>query len=497
MAARIHKEFHVKFPLTELFKTPIIRGMAEYIKGAMKEEVVALESLEKKEYHPVSSQQKRLFMLQQRYLNLKAYNMIHAYISKMELDKEKLKVTFRKLIQRHESLRTSFDVIGDGPIQKVHNNVPFTIEYYDGDFTRESTENFVRPFDLSQAPLLRVGIINPGDGKNILMVDIHHIISDGISNTILISDFMALYEGKQLPAPKFRYKDFSHWQSRLLESGEMKKQEKYWLETFAGEIPKLAIPRDYADSKERSFEGGAIYVEFDDITTRHLNELANQEGATLFILLLACYNVLLVKLSGQEDIVVGTGTAGRRHTDLEKIIGMFINTLALRNYPAEEKTFKDFLSEVKERTLLAFENQDYFFENLVEKVVTKSDPGRNPLFDTSLLVQNLESETVNTGKPEQPELELSQYGIDTKRSIFDIAVFCGEIGGKLGITVSYSTSIFKKETIEKYFGYYKDILSFVIENKELTFKLKDICLTSGIKTIESKLIQNETGDFGF
>jgi non-ribosomal peptide synthetase component F len=174
--------------------------------------------------------------------------------------------------------------------------------------------------------------------------------------------------------------------------------------------------------------------------------------------------------------------------------------LPLRNYPAEEKTFKDFLHEVKERTVLAFENQDYLFEDLVEKVVTKRAPGRNPLFDTSFLVQNLERKTGgtgDTGNDGQSGLMLRPYGINKKKSIFDIAVFCEETGGKLGISVTYSTDGFKKETVEKYFRYYKDVLSFVIENKELSFRLKDIRLDGSLKTIESKAVQNETGDFGF
>ncbi|MCX6584762.1 MAG: condensation domain-containing protein [Candidatus Aminicenantes bacterium] len=499
MIGRIHKELDVKFPLLEVFKTPNIRSMAKYIKGAVKEEFISLEPLEQKEYYPVSSQQKRLFILQQRYLNLTAYSRPNLFLSPVELDKEKLQVTFRELIQRHESLRTSFDMINGEPVQRIHTQASFAIEYYDGAFTQETIANFVRPFDLSQAPLFRVRIMKPGNGKNILLVDIHHIISDGVSDAILISDFMALFEGKQLPALKFQYKDFSQWQARLLESGEMKKQEKYWLETFTGEMPQLAIPRDYPDSLEQRFEGSGIYVELDDKTTGFLKELAMREGTTLFMILFAVYNVLLAKLGGQEDIVVGTGVAGRRHVDFENVIGMFVNTLALRNYPAAEKTFKDFLFEVNQRTLLAFENQDYVFEDLVEKVVTKSDPGRNPIFDTVFVMQNMasESETAAAGNTAQPELLLKRQEFDAKISIFDISVFCEEIGGKLGIKVSYSTGVFKQETIEKYFGYYKDILAYVIENKELIFKLKDIRLASGLKVIESKLIKNETGDFGF
>jgi len=217
------------------------------------------------------------------------------------------------------------------------------------------------------------------------------------------------------------------------------------------------------------------------------------------MMLLAIYNVLLSKLSGKQDIVVGTGTAGRRHSDLQYAIGMFVNTLALRNFPTPGKTFREFIREIKERTLLAFENQDYLFEDLVEKVVPKRDMSRNPLFDTAFVLQDIAGagpgDAGGGQEIEDNPLELRPYGVESKTAIFDITFFCGGIGETLGFNVNYRTSLFKKETIEMFIGYFKEIVSIVIENRDI--KLKDIRLSSDLGTVTSDLLQRDQGDFGF
>jgi len=230
--------------------------------------------------------------------------------------------------------------------------------------------------------------------------------------------------------------------------------------------------------------------------------LANKEKATLFILLLAIYNVLLAKLSGSEDIVVGVGIAGRRHVDLEKIIGMFVNTLTLRNYPHRHKTFKQFLHEVKKNTLQAYENQDYLFEDLVQKVKGQINPHRNPLFDTVFVMQNLDMGNgapgpANITTAKRPAVNMTQYDYVKKTALFDITVICTEIDMNLLFNVSYSTQLFKKDTIKMYFDYFKEILSFVTKCKELEFQLEDIRISSNIETIKTNVLQEDTSDFGF
>ncbi|MCP5102597.1 MAG: hypothetical protein GY950_04420, partial [bacterium] len=229
--------------------------------------------------------------------------------------------------------------------------------------------------------MIRMGLIEEGEEDYVLVVDMHHIISDGVSMDIFQRELMDLYEGRELPPLRIQYKDYAEWRSREEGNKSLKEQEAYWLETFEGEIPLLNLPVDYARPVVQSFEGKIAHFELTPVLTAALKKLAREENATLFMVLAAVFNILPAKLSGQEDIVVGIPAAGRLHPDLEDIIGMFVNTLALRNHPTGDKNFKEFLRELKTNTLKAFENQEYQFEDLVELLKVKRDAGRNPLFD--------------------------------------------------------------------------------------------------------------------
>ena len=216
--------------------------------------------------------------------------------------------------------------------------------------------------------MLRVGLIEVKPQEHILMVDMHHIISDGVSQGILIKDFMSFYNNLELPEFKLQYKDYSEWQQSEKQQERISKQEKYWLNEFADEVTTLELSTDFKRPPVKSYEGNIVSFNLCTEETSKLKSIAETEGATLYMVLLSIYNVLLSKLSNQEDIVVGTPIAGRGHTDLENMIGMFVNTLPLRNYPKGELSFKKFLSEVKSKTLACFENQSYQYEELIDKL---------------------------------------------------------------------------------------------------------------------------------
>ncbi|EKN37622.1 putative non-ribosomal peptide synthase, partial [Clostridium botulinum CFSAN001627] len=209
--------------------------------------------------------------------------------------------------------------------------------------------------------------------------DMHHIISDGVSMNILIKEFKDIYNGKNLEPLKLQYKDFAAWQNNFLKSDLMKKQEEYWLSRFSDEIPILNIPTDYERPAIKSFDGDSISFKVNEEITEKLRELAKETGSTIHMILLSAFNILLSKYSGQEDIIVGVPIAGRSNADLENIMGMFVNTLALRNKLEGDKKYIDFLNEVKENSLRAYENQSYQFEALIEKLNLKLDASRNPL----------------------------------------------------------------------------------------------------------------------
>ncbi|MDQ1355353.1 MAG: hypothetical protein QG657_5663, partial [Acidobacteriota bacterium] len=465
LTTRIYKTLGVKIPLKEFFQRGSIREVAEYIKGVKKEKFVGIEPLERKEYYASSSAQRRLYFLQQLVGDNIVYNMPAAVILEGVVDKDRLQTAFKKLILRHESFRTSFEMIGTEAVQKIHEDVLFEIEYKNSsidytDYTDEKDyiQHFIQPFDLSSAPLMRVSVVKEEEEKHLLMVDMHHIISDGVSQGILIRDFMRLYEGKELFPLKLQYKDYAEWQSNEREPETVKQQKEFWLNEFAGEVPVLEIPTDFPRPVIQSFDGMALDFKLENNAIEALKALAKEEGATLFMVLLSLYTILLAKLSSREDIVVGTPTAGRQHADFEKIIGMFVNTLAMRNFSHGEMSFKQFLKEVKERTLAAFAQQDYPYDELVEMLAIERDTSRNPLFDAMLALQNMDIPSM-----EIPGLKLKPFNFMNMIAKFDLTLIIFEMGNDLSCTLEYCTKLFKQETIDRFIGYFKNIVSHVID----------------------------------
>jgi amino acid adenylation domain-containing protein len=494
LISKIHKALDVKIPLTELFIKPTIRELSRYIETNKREKYFSITAAECKEYYPAASAQERLYLLQNIDQESTVYHISTAFILEGNIEKSKLEETFNKLIHRYESLRTSFHMIEGEPVQMVHDKVDFHLECCDlkraqvevkvkveekeapfgqvnafGGYSPKSQalraksfiSSFIRPFDLSRPPLIRVGLIEETKRQYILIIDMHHIITDGMSMGLLIKDFMTLYREEPLPALHLQYKDYSQWQVHLMKSEIIKHQETYWINRFTGEIPVLNLPTDYPKPAIRSFAGSALTFTIGKNDAHQLKKLALQEEATLFMVLLAIFNVFLAKLSGQEHIVVGTPTSGRGHADLEKIIGMFVNTLPLVNFPRGQQTFREFLKEVGKQTLQAFANQDYQFEDLVDKVVKDRDTSRGPLFDVMLALQNMETSTI-----EIPGLELKPYPLEIPTSKFDITFNGIESEEGIHFTVEYCTKLFKKEIIERWTRYFNRVMTSILEDKE-------------------------------
>jgi len=481
---RIHKELNIEISISEFFAHLNIKELAGYIeKDNETSQFFAISPVEKKEYYPLSSIQQRLYILKQLEEENVAYNLPNVAILEFQPDIEKMKRAFFNLIQRHESLRTSFAIIQGLPVQRIHETVAFEIEYYDLDNkpgtppNREADilKNFVRPFDLSHAPLMRAGFIKSPDQKYFIMLDFHHIINDGSSYPIFYKDLLALYKEGELYPLKIQYKEYVAWKNRPGSIDSKHQQEAYWLEVFPGEIPVLQLPLDYERPRIQSFAGSSIDFAVGKETTDTLRNLAKDEEVTLFILLFTLVNVLLIKLSGQEDIVVGTMTAGRTHTDLTPIIGVFVNTLALRNYPACDKTFRTVLKEIKESTVKAFENQDYPFEDLVNKATVTRDLSRNPLFDV-MFILNTQLQGLRKSNIKQENLELAQYKYQKTASQFDLCFNCFETGDWLLFEVDYCTRLFKKESIERLLRSFDRVITEAAKNPKK--KLHEIDILS-------------------
>jgi len=454
LATALHREFNVKIPMAEIFRRPTIREMARYIKGAPEAAYTPIQFVEEKSYYPLSSAQKRIAALQRLDPGSTAYNVSSAVEVQGPLDTARLAEVFHLLIARHEIFRTSFQYLNGELFQRIQDNVDFAIEI-------ESIEmghsRFVRPFDLSKAPLLRVGLANTGEERRFLIMDMHHIITDGVSMNLFIKEFIALYKGEQLPLPVHRYKDFCQWQTLRLNSGDLKSEEGYWLAHLSGELPVLNLRTDFPRPLVQGFAGDRMTFHLEEECTRELYKLAGQTGTTLFMVFLAALNILLSRYSSQEDIIVGTTAAGRDHIDVQNVMGLFIETLALRNRPVGHKPFSAFLKEVKENTLNAFENEAYPFRELMEKLGAANDIARNPLFNVMLIVQNIDMARLEIGGLTFAPVDFRST--DSKVD-FTVEVFEDESG--IRFSLEYSTALFRKDTMERLALHFTNILNEVV-----------------------------------
>ncbi|MBC2565720.1 non-ribosomal peptide synthetase, partial [Clostridium saccharobutylicum] len=463
--AAINKELNVEISLRDMFDFSEIKTLSKQIQQKNKTEFKLIDAIEEKDYYELSSAQKRLFVIKQFQDTSINYNMPSVTIIEGKLDTEKFENVFKELIKRHESLRTSFEIIDGIPMQKIYKEIDFKMEFIEKDEKELESiiKQFLKPFVLNEPPLLRVTLVKLKEERYAMLLDIHHIVSDGVSMEILLKEIGYLYEGKKLDELKIQYKDFSEWQKKFFTTEAAKKQEAYWLKEFSGKIPVLNMPTDYQRPSEQSFEGDKIKFRLDKTVTDKLKEIAAKTDATLYMTIVAAYNVLLSKYTGQEDIIVGSPVAGRTHESFQNIVGMFVNTIALRNFPKSDKKFIEFLTEVKKKFLESYENQDYQFEELIVRLDVEKDFSRNPLFDTMVAWQN-----VDIREADISGLSFVPYDFNSSIAKFDLTLLVYESKEGLECTFEYCTKLFKKETIEKFAASFGKVLTQIVENSKAT-----------------------------
>ncbi|MCZ0847687.1 amino acid adenylation domain-containing protein [Brevibacillus laterosporus] len=295
-------------------------------------------------------------------------------------------------------------------------------------------------------------------GRFLFMLDMHHIISDGVSTNVLFQDITQLYQGKELSPLKVQYKDYAVWQQTDAQVARLQDQEGYWLSQFAGEAPVLEMPTDFPRPAVQQFEGDLWTFEIDADILRQLKKLSASQSSTLYMTLLAAYQVLLAKYTGQDDIIIGSPIAGRAHSDVESIVGMFVNTLALRGQPTGEQTFISYLAQVKEQVLQAYANAEYPFEKLVEKLDLQRDMSRHPLFDTMFTLQNMEISDIDLAG-----LTFKPFDFEWKNAKFDMDWTMLE-EETLKVAIEYSTSLYAEETISRMAQHFTYVLQQIIEH---------------------------------
>lgn len=418
-------------------------------------------------FYSPSSPQRRLYVLSQRRGGQLAYHLPQAFWVDGPLHVDRLEDCFREIIRRHASLRTSFTMIDGELVAKVADEPQFAIERSSPKSGAESEDevvqallgNFLRPFELSQAPLLRVAVAGVGQ-RHLLLADAHHSVVDGISFNIIAQELMALYEGRALAEINYDLRGVREVQDAMEKSEGAARDEVFWREQLSGPLPLLILPTDFPRPAEPSFRGDHIRLTIGNEMTGRLKEFSRETGVSLYMLLLAAYQVLLYRLSGQEDVLVGGAVSGRRDRQLASAVGMFVNTVVFRGRPQGAVPFRRFLEAVKRNCLGVYDHQDYPFE-LMARLDASRPHNRNALFDTLLSYEN-----ANERKFQIQDLHFTARDFDGPAAMFDFSLEIIEEAGALHLNFSSSTDLFRRETVSRWIGYFRMILAGVLADPD-------------------------------
>lgn len=436
--------------------------------------------------------QARLYVLHGFAEKSNVYNIPFACELKGIIDIPKLQKAFRELIQRHESLRTCFLLDKDyQPVQKVLEDFDFSLEFEKSNEKglEKIMNNFSRAFNLEKGLLLRVKLVEVGVQHSVLLIDVHHIVFDGISMQVFLDELMSLYNNKELGAPALQYKDYASWYHSEEYQKNLSGQKRFWLEELKDYSNTAVLPSDFKKSNNVSFKGAYLNFTIKGDRRRYLKELAKSSESSLFSILMCFYSLLQAKLTGVDDLAIGTPVAGRGHWDLEKVIGMFVNTLAIRMKPKGELNFIAYLKEVSTSIARSFDHQEYPVEKLLEDLGMERTTEINPLFNTLISFDNIKQVELS-----MKGLELKPIQVKKATSKFDLMIHFSEKEDELNATFEYNTQLFKKDTIERFFDYFINIIDQVQQNETIT--LNKIMLLNATSR-ENMLLLNDFTDIEF
>ncbi len=465
LAGLIEQCFEVAFAMKDVFAAPLLREMAARIDNAVPKQATIINRASSQPFYPLSLAQNRLFVLQQLYPESTAYNLPLALKLTGKLDQENLRDAVQGLIDRHEPLRTSFSLVDGKPAQHVHERVSFELAVHDL-MEAEDVNTFaravIRPFDLQKAPLIRVFLATDGESQHTVLLDIHHIVADGVSMNVMAHDFEQLYRGNSLQPLPIHYKDTAVWQQTWMTSEEKEQQEQYWISQLSGTLPMLQLPTDYSRPREQSFEGAKLMLPIPAELVEGIEAAAEQWDVTPFHIWLAAYHTLLHLMTGQEDLIVGTPIAGRFHPATETLVGMFVNTLPIRSRPSSELPFNSYARQLKEISLAALDNGMLPFEHMLTLLDVPRDLSRNPLFDTMFVMQHTE-----VGRAAANALQFEAQVPDNHVAKLDLTFEIADQGAKAAVlTIEYATSLYKEASIRNMAEWYFRIICLVLAEPE-------------------------------
>jgi len=426
---------------------------------------------------PLSFAQQRLWFLDKYEPNRSVYNVPSALRLSGELDRGALKQSLNEIVRRHEVLRTKFPMVEGEPLQVISPSLAVSLPMVDltdrsesereDEARRLAAEEARRPFDLSQGPLVRMMLLRLAENEHVLLLTMQHIVSDGWSMGVLHHELSVLYEAfsrgqpSSLPELPIQYADFAIWQREYLQGEVLERQLSYWKKQLEGIPAVLNLSADHPRPAVQSFRGRTQSIELSKGLTEGLKGLSRKEGVTLFMTLLAAFQTLLYRYTGQEDIVVGSPIANRNQTEIEGLIGFFVNTLVLRSDLSGNPTFGELLDRVRKTALEAYDHQDFPFEKLVEELQPERSLSHSPLFQVMFVLQNTPPSIIKLGS-----LRVNSVRMAGETAKFDLTLLLREEAGELKGSLQYNTDLFATATIKRMLGHFGTLLEGIISNPQ-------------------------------
>ncbi len=421
---------------------------------------------------PLSFAQQRLWFLDQYEPENILYNIPAAIRLKGDLNVTALEQSLSEILRRHETLRTTFAIVDDRPVQVIHEARDFRLPVIELRENQQAAAQFAaeearKPFDLSAGPLLRVKLLRLTDDDHVLLITMHHIISDGWSIKVLIRELSALYEAytngqpAALPELPIQYADFATWQREWLQGERLEEQLFYWREQLAGSLPLLELPTDRPRPNFKTIHGADVRLNLSSSLSKEITQLGRREGTTLFMTLLSVFYVLLYRYTNQEDILFGTPIANRNRAETESLIGFFVNTLILRAHLSDTMTFRELLRQIRETSLEAYAHQDLPFEKLVEELQPERALSHSPLVQVMFHLQNAVTERLSLSG-----LSTSELAFESETAKFDLSLSMAESEECITGTLNYNTDLFDAASVERMARHFERLLNAVVSNPD-------------------------------
>ncbi|HET8796683.1 MAG TPA: amino acid adenylation domain-containing protein, partial [Thermoanaerobaculia bacterium] len=481
LISHIRAALHVELPLRELFATPSLSALADAVRIAGASTLGRIEIADRGKPLPLSLAQQRLWFIDQLDKTASvAYHIPAALRLLGTLDVVALQAALDRVVARHESLRTSLIAVEGVPYQRIAPaDCGFALRHTDlrhlsgaereDAVARLTAEEARKPFDLVEGPLFRGQLLALSNEEHVLLITQHHIVSDGWSLNLLVHEVATLYaaftrgESDPLPPLDIQYADYALWQRKWLQGDELARQFDFWKRHLSGAPALLELPTDRPRPALQSHDGGIVPFLVPAQLTNDLRALSQRHGVTLYMTLLSAYGLLLSRLSGQSDVVIGTPVANRQRREVENLIGFFVNTLALRMRFDEPSNVAELLGQVKETTLAAFAHQELPFEQVVEALQPQRSQSHSPLAQVTFTWNNLEGSRADGGESrELPGLRLAPMRREHETTQFDLQLLLDDAGEVLAGGWVFASALFDRPTIERWAGYYVRILEAMV-----------------------------------